>query len=112
MAPVRKNMSRHPYEPDYAVPPGQTLQETIDAQGIDQRELAARSGLSAKHINQVIKGVASITHGTAIRLEWVTGVHARMWNNLEANFQEQRARLSEKARMESDLNWLGTIPTK
>jgi len=105
-------MTRHPYEPDYAVPPGQTLQETIDAQGIDQRELAVRAGLSAKHINQVVKGVAPITHGTAIRLERVTGVPARIWNNLEANYQEQRARLAEKERMASDLAWLSTIPTK
>ena len=112
MAPAREKMTRHPYEPDYAVPPGLTLQETIDAQGIDQRELAVRSGLSAKHINQVIKGVAPITHDTAIRLERVTGVPARMWNNLEANYQEQWARLAEKARMESDLDWLSTIPMK
>ena len=67
MAPTREKMTRYPYEPDYAVPPGLTLQETIDAQGIDQRELAVRTGLSAKHINQVIKGVAPITHDTAIR---------------------------------------------
>ncbi len=112
MAPAREKMIRHPYEPDYVVPPGLTLQETIDAQGIDQRELAVRSGLSAKHINQVIKGVAPITHDTAIRLERVTGVPAQMWNNLEANYQEQRARLAEKVRMESDLDWLSTIPTK
>lgn len=112
MAPAREKMIQHPYEPDYALPPGLTLQETIDAQGIDQRELAVRSGLSAKHINQVIKGVAPITHDTAIRLERVTGVPARMWNNLEANYQEQRARLAEKKRMESDLAWLSTIPTR
>jgi HTH-type transcriptional regulator / antitoxin HigA len=112
MAPTREKMTRHTYEPDYAVPPGQTLQETIDAQGIDQRELAVRSGLSAKHINQVIKGVAPITHDTALRLERVTGIPARMWNNLEANYQEQRARVSEKERMENDLDWLSTIPTK
>lgn len=112
MAHVRGKLTRHPYTPDYAVPPGMTLHETIEAQGMDQRELALRSGLSAKHISQVINGVASITHDTAIRLERVTGVPARMWNNLESNYQEHRARLAEKARMESDLDWLSTIPTK
>src|SRR5438132_3700174 len=111
MAPVRKNMSRYGYEPDYAVPPGQTLQETIDALGIDQRELAVRSGLSAKHINQIIKGIAPITHDTAIRLERVTGVPARMWNNLEANYREQLARLNQRKRLQEDLEWLKSIPT-
>ena len=84
---------RHSYEPDYAVAPGETLQETIDSLGIDQRELARRSDLSAKHVNQIIKGIAPITHETAIRLERVTGVPAGMWNNLEANYREQLARL-------------------
>jgi HTH-type transcriptional regulator/antitoxin HigA len=112
MMRTKKSMNQYPYEPDYAVPPGQTLQETIANLGIDQRELAVRSGLSAKHVNQVIKGVAAITHDTAIRLERVTGVPARMWNNLEANYQEQKARLAERERLESDLAWLTTIPTK
>jgi addiction module HigA family antidote len=112
MARASKNMTRYGYQPDYAVPPGQTLQETIDALGLDQRELAVRAGLSAKHVNQIIKGIAPITHDTAICLERVTGVPARMWNNLEANFQEQQARLAEKERMETDLDWLCTIPTK
>ncbi|MCY2989705.1 MAG: HigA family addiction module antitoxin [Planctomycetota bacterium] len=102
----------YPYAPDYAVPPGRTLQETIDALGLDQRELAQRTGLSAKHVNQVVKGVASITPDTAIRLERVTGVPAHMWNNLEANYREQLARLAEKPRIEQDLYWLETIPTK
>jgi HTH-type transcriptional regulator / antitoxin HigA len=112
MSRPNENMTRYPYEPDYAVPPGQTLRETIDALGLDQRELAARTELSAKHINQIIKGCAPLTHDTAIRLERVTGVPARMWNSLEAQYQEQKARLAERARLENDLSWLKTIPTK
>ncbi len=111
MATATFRGQRFAYEPDYAVPPGQTLQETIDALGIDQRELAQRTGLSAKHINQVIKGVASLSQDTAIRLERVTGVPAKMWNALEANYREQLARLAERARLQQDLEWLKTIPT-
>ena len=100
------------YEPDYAVPPGRTLQETIDTLGVDQRELARRTGFSAKHVNQMIKGIAPITHETAIRLERVTGVPARMWNNLEANYREQLARVVETQRLQGHLEWLKSIPTK
>jgi len=85
----RKQPVTYAYEPDYAVAPGRTLQETIDVLEMDQRELAQRTGLSVKHVNQVIKGVASITQDTAIRLERVTGVPARMWNTLEANYRER-----------------------
>lgn len=107
-----KEKKRYGYDPDYAVPPGQTLQETIDALGIDQKELAKRADLSVKHVNQIVKGIAPITHDTAIRLERVTGVPARMWNNLEANYREQLARLEERDRLQADLEWLKTIPTK
>jgi len=103
---------RTAYEPDYTVAPGRTLQETIDALDMDQRELAKRTGLSVKHINQVIKGAASITQDTAIRLERVTGVPARMWNSLEANYRERLARLDERTRLQASLDWLKTIPVK
>ncbi len=108
----RNKQTGFAYEPDYAVPPGQTLQETIDALEWDQRELAKRTGLSVKHINQIIKGVASITQTTAICLDRVTGVPARMWNALEANYRERLARLAERTRLESSLEWLRTIPVK
>ncbi len=74
MPRVTNGNKRYPYEPDYAVAPGRTLQETINSLGIDQRELASRAGLSAKHVNQIIKGIAPLTQDTAIRLERVTGV--------------------------------------
>ncbi|MDD5558437.1 HigA family addiction module antitoxin [Candidatus Methylomirabilis sp.] len=107
----KSTAKRYVFEPEYAVPPGRTLQETIDALGMGQRDLATRAGLSAKHINQIIRGVATISHETAIRLEQVTGVSARMWNNLEVNYREQLAKLEEKKRLEHDLAWLKKIPT-
>ncbi len=109
---ARVLQQRLAYEPDYAVPPGGTLQETIDVLGIDQRELAARAGLSAKHVNQIIKATAPITHDTAIRLERVTGVPARIWNNLESNYREQLARLAASELLDDDLAWLDSIPTE
>ncbi len=112
MAPASEQMTGYTYEPDYAVAPGRTLQETIDALGIDQRELAARAELSAKHVNQIVKGIAPITHETAIKLERVTGVPARLWNNLEANYREQLARLAQRKQLEEDLEWLKAIPTR
>ncbi len=108
----QKQQEQYAYEPDYAVAPGRTLQETIGALEMDQRELAKRTGLSVKHVNQVIKGVASITQDTAIRLERVTGVPARMWNSLEANYRERLARLDERTRLQGSLDWLKAIPVK
>ena len=57
---ARKAAVRYAYEPDYAVPPGATLQETIDSLGMTQRELALRTGMAPKTINEIINGKAPI----------------------------------------------------
>lgn len=104
--------NRYPHTPDYAVAPGETLQETIDALGMTQRDLALRTGMAPKTINEIIKGKAPITPDTSVLLERVTSVPARLWNNLEANYREQLARISDRERLQNDLEWLSTIPTR
>jgi addiction module HigA family antidote len=108
----QRGTGKYTYEPDYAVVPGATLQETITALGMTQRDLALRTGMSAKTINEIIKGKAPITADTSVLLERVTGVPARLWNNLEANYREQLARLADRKRLAADLAWLGRIPTR
>ena len=83
------------YEPDYAVPPGETLAEVLEDRGMSQAELARRTGMSAKHINSILKGSASITPDTALKLERVLNIPARIWNALEANYQGHLSRLGE-----------------
>lgn len=100
------------YRPDYAVPPGETLRDTIDALGMSQAELARRTGLSAKHVNQVIQGVVALTPDTALALEHVVGVPARMWNALEANYRQREARLRQEDLSEEDRTWLRSLPIK
>lgn len=83
---------------DYAVPPGFTLAETLEALGMSQKELSIRMGMSQKTINEIIQGKASITPETAVALETVLGVEAVFWLNLESNFRADLARIKRKAR--------------
>ncbi len=106
-----ENCSRYCYEPDYAVAPGETLRETIDALGMDQRELAVRTELTPKTINWIIQGKAPLTQETALKMEHATGVPARIWNNLEMNYREQLARIEECQQLVADIEWLKKIPT-
>jgi HTH-type transcriptional regulator/antitoxin HigA len=92
--------SKLAFKPDYAVPPGATLAETLAALGMDQAELARRTGLSTKHVSQVINGHASLSPDTAIVLENATGVSARLWINLQANFDEVKARVRARSAAE------------
>ena len=103
---------RYGYEPDYAVPPGETLQEIIDSLGMTQRQLAARTGLTVQTVVRIIKGEQPITYTTANLLELATGVPARLWNSLEAQYREHLAKLEERERMRADLDWLDGIPVK
>ncbi len=100
------------FEVPYAVPPGETLEETIAALEMTQADLARRTGLTPKTINQIVKGKAPITPDTALSLEKATRVPARLWNNLEANYQEALSRIAEREALEQDLDLLDDIPVK
>jgi len=93
------------YEPDYAIPPGETLEETMEALGMTQQELAERTGLTVQTLNRIFKGEQPITYETANRLAYVTGYPASFWNNLEAQYQEQRRKLEAKKPDEALLTW-------
>lgn len=98
------------FRPDYAVPPGETLLETLEAIGMSQAELAERTGRPKKTVNEIIRGKAAITADTALQLERVLGVSAGFWNNLERNYQETLARINEQRRLQNQVSWLNKIP--
>jgi HTH-type transcriptional regulator/antitoxin HigA len=57
---------------DYAVAPGETLQELLEEQGLSQRDLARRAGVSPKHVNRLLQGLVPLSADVAVRLERVT----------------------------------------
>ncbi|EWM15310.1 toxin-antitoxin system, toxin component [Kutzneria sp. 744] len=101
---------RHRYEPTEVLPPGETLRETLDALDMSQTQLAARTGLSAKHVNQIIQGQAVLTHETAISLERATGVPARFWNELESRYRDHLSRAQERKNLAAHVTWLKRMP--
>ena len=103
-------MTTYPYTPDYATPPGWTLEETLEELSMSQAELARRTGLSTKHVNQIVRGKVPITIEVARRLERATGVPDRLWNNLESRYQEHRARLAEEAELAEQVDLLDRLP--
>lgn len=102
----------HPYEPGDVPAPGETLLEALDELEMSQSKLAARTGLTLKHINQIVKGNASITPSTAIALERATGVPASFWNALEADYQDHRVRTDELTTLAAQADWLERMPLK
>jgi len=98
------------YAPDYAVSPGEVLEDHLESLGMTQAELATRTGLTPKTINEIIKGKSPITHETALKFERALGRPAHFWNNLEQQYQEDRIRLEEQERLKSYRDWLKNVP--
>ncbi|MCK9419675.1 MAG: HigA family addiction module antitoxin [Nitrospirae bacterium] len=104
------NKIQSSYRPNYAIPPGETLRETIEAYGMSQAELAERTGRPKKTISEIITAKAAITAETALQLERVLGIPASFWNNLERNYQEAHARIREEEHLQAQVAWLKNFP--
>ena len=59
------------YKAPIAIPPGETIKEIINELEMSQKELAARLGVSDKHLKQVISGKVEISRSLAEGLETV-----------------------------------------
>lgn len=91
-------------------PPGETIQEHIDSVGMSQAELAERLGRSIPKLNELIKGKAPITKETASRLEYVLGIPAGFWLNLEKIYQEELLEIEQIETLESYKSWVKGFP--
>lgn len=98
------------FSPDYGFQPGDFVADVIDRLGMSQAELARRTGLSVKHVNQICQGASTISADTAVLLERATGVDIRIWLRLEAEFQAERGRRDEDSRLEVQTDWLNNFP--
>jgi HTH-type transcriptional regulator/antitoxin HigA len=103
-------MSENTSIEDFATPPGVTLQDSLDALGMSQTELAERAGISDKTINRIIKGIDPVTHATALALEKVLQVPAGFWLKLESNYREHVARDAAKRELAAFVEWSRRFP--
>src|ERR1035438_10206680 len=98
------------YVPDVVSPPGETLLELLESRRMSQAELADRTGRPKKTINEIVRGKAAITAETALQFERVLGIPASFWMAREQNYREALARCEELSTLESQSEWLETVP--
>lgn len=89
-------MTTTQFQPDWSISPGDFLTEVLESKDVRQSELADRTGLTTKHINQIVKNKASISGDVAVLFERALDVPARVWTAAEADWDahigEQRAK--------------------
>lgn len=84
------------FNPDWATPPGATLQDMLAELGVSQSALAREMGRPLKTINEIIRGKARITSETAIGLELAGFGTAGFWVKREAIYRLRLARLVKR----------------
>ncbi len=99
-----------PFAPDYASPPGETIQEMLTTVGMTQSDLAKRMGRPVEQVNRLIRGHIAIEPKTALQLERTLGMSASFWLSLDAFYQEQRAREKDDELLSEHIDWLDGFP--
>lgn len=100
------------FRPDYVVSPGTVLRAELDARGLTQADLATRTGLSPKHVNQVVQDVAPLSAEVALLLERTLGVPSRIWNVLESRQREVTTKKKAQQELAAHADWLNQFPVK
>ena len=85
---------------DLAVPPGEYLEEVIAELDMSKDELARRMRRPPAKLSAMFKGDKAITPDTALQLEKVVGVPARIWLGLESEYRLTLARRQSDAELE------------
>ncbi|MDP1653561.1 MAG: helix-turn-helix domain-containing protein [Rhodocyclaceae bacterium] len=76
------------YQPDYAVSPGDVLDEHREAAAMTPIELAQRLHFTTGYVSRRLTGLEPVTPEVALKLEAVFGLPARLWLDLEARYRE------------------------
>ena len=82
-------MVRQPRNPFH---PGEILlEEFLVPSGITQSAFAGRIGWTRARLNELIKGKRGITAGAALDLAEALGTSAKLWMNLQATYDLDKA---------------------
>jgi HTH-type transcriptional regulator / antitoxin HigA len=90
------------WESPILIHPGEHLFDFLAESGISQSELAERTGISKKAINEIVRGKSRITEKTAFRLSKVFSVSPEFWVNLQSNYDTLLAKREEDKKLTED----------
>jgi HTH-type transcriptional regulator / antitoxin HigA len=98
------------FQPDWALAPGALLRAELEARGMTQSDLAARTQLTEKHVSQVMTGTVTLTADVAIAFERSLGVPARTLLLAEARHQAEESSQSAFRELSQHEPWAQQFP--
>ena len=101
------------YIPDYAIHPGEYLEEILESRLIKKRDFAERIGLSVKAVSQIINKKSLYSPEVALMLEKTLDISAEIWMNMADAYQLFEAREKERFHLETEKTgeWVKRFPT-
>lgn len=101
-----------PFRPNYIATPGAVLEGYLESYELTQADLAAKTGLALKTVNEIVQTKAAITAETAQALEFIFGRPTKFWLQLEEVYTREVARIKEDAELEKHYAWAQGFPVK
>lgn len=87
---------------DFIIHPGETIKEVLEEREMNQEELAIRTGFSAKHVSEVVNGKKGISPSFAKSLEYVLGIPASFWINLQGIYDKEMLEYREQEEIDEN----------
>lgn len=74
---------------DLIIHPGETLSEVLEERQMSQKELSLRTGMSEKHISNIVSGKSNISTSFANKLEYALDIDSSFWINLQSTYDNE-----------------------
>lgn len=87
---------------DFIIHPGETIKEVLEERQMNQEELAIRTGFSPKHVSEVVNGKKGISPSFAKGLEYVFGIPAGFWINLQGIYDKEMLEYREQEEIDEN----------
>ena len=82
--------------PFIATHPGELIKDELKARSMTQRQLSRKTGIKPSVLSETIKGKRPISLNTAIRLEKGLEIPAKMWMNLQSQYELDKKNIEAK----------------
>jgi addiction module HigA family antidote len=77
--------------PSSPIHPGEILKDELQARHLTQRKFAEILDIPYTMLNEILNGKRPVSANFALMLEAALGIRAYIWNNLQADYNLQKA---------------------
>lgn len=90
-----EHITNRPAQTDYAVAPGEYLEEWMHQRRSGPQEVANLLGTTQEQVIAILNAKVSLDEETAVELARVTGIPTRAWLRYQENYLSDLARINQ-----------------